>query len=71
MEGFKLIDSLEQKFWLGKDLMQFIVSSKNFDNGLTINYIINVIRRVPCGFYIFIGERLKDVTLNFTNQCKK
>jgi hypothetical protein len=33
MEGFKLIDSLEQNFWLGKDLMQFIVSSKNLDNG--------------------------------------
>jgi hypothetical protein len=31
--GFKLADSLEQEFWLGEDLMQFIVSFQNLKNG--------------------------------------
>jgi hypothetical protein len=38
---------------------------------LTINYVVNVTRGVLHGFYIFEGERLRDATLNFANQCKK
>jgi hypothetical protein len=38
---------------------------------LAVNYVINVTGGVLHGFYIFRNERLKDVTLNFANQCEK
>jgi hypothetical protein len=31
--GFKLINSLEQEFWLGEDVMQFITPSQNIGIG--------------------------------------
>jgi hypothetical protein len=32
-QGFKLVDNMEQEFWLGEDLMQFTTPSQNLENG--------------------------------------
>jgi hypothetical protein len=32
-QGFKLVDNLEQEFWLREDLMQFTTPFQNLRNG--------------------------------------
>jgi hypothetical protein len=59
-QGFKLVDNLEQEFWLGKDLMQFTASLQNLKTSYSMKYVINATRGVLPNFYIFRGERLRD-----------